>query len=525
MNLGNEAILDFFDTKLRTRRWFGEKLDYVSASIEDEIPLYTSGDVEIRCYIFNTKPGNHRYFVPLAITKSMFHIYSTGAPVHTLNGNTAQVVEAEYLDTFFNIIFNMFTGGERRTGRKSSIVFNPIVNLRGEHVRKGEVLGHDTTNINLRIIGDNRTFVLKTYRKIDLSNTEPDMLLKLSRSAFKHTPGIFGYAQIRSASGDAVCFLLMEYVNSAGDGIKAFMKDMNFLINARKSDEQREIYTHSGNLAWELGRITAEMHAHLVDETGAFRAEEVTPEDIERWKNKISANMEYCLQTMQKHRELAFLTKYMDVLAEIKVAMHGLLDAGNGFLGTPKIRTHQDYHLGQVLYVPSGDTFYVLDFEGEPGREGIERLEKFPPVRDVATMLRSFSYLKHFAFINYLEELLSIRGEERAAARTVGPLMLTGHMETKINLDEKVPKLLTRYEHEAGTKFIDGYLNTMSKVAPALLPCSAEISKLIKFWLMEKAVYELKYELEHRVENAGIPIAGMIEILYGSEKPWLRTGT
>jgi predicted trehalose synthase len=42
---------------------------------------------------------------------------------------------------------------------------------------------------------------------------------------------------------------------------------------------------------------------------------------------------------------------------------------------------------------------------------------------------------------------------------------------------------------------------------------------------MEKAVYELKYELEHRVENAGIPIAGMIEIPYGSEKPWLRTGT
>ena len=131
------------------------------------------------------------------------------------------------------------------------------------------------------------------------------------------------------------------------------------------------------------------------------------------------------------------------------------------------IRHHGDYHLGQVLITDQG--FVILDFEGEPARSLIERRRKRSPLRDVAGMLRSFAY----------------------AAIQAGT-------------DEA-------WEAAAREGFLTGYMET---VDPNLLPAGqVSISKLLSIFELEKAIYELRYELNNRPDWVGIPVAAIERLL------------
>jgi trehalose synthase-fused probable maltokinase len=137
------------------------------------------------------------------------------------------------------------------------------------------------------------------------------------------------------------------------------------------------------------------------------------------------------------------------------------------------IRTHGDYHLGQTLLTDRG--WVILDFEGEPARPLPERRLKRSPLRDVAGMLRSFSY---------------------AAA---GVRILRG-----VEPPED-------WEQRARERFLDGYGEF---VDPTLLPPGQQAtSRLLAVFEMEKAVYELRYELNNRPDWVGIPVAGIVRLL------------
>jgi trehalose synthase-fused probable maltokinase len=137
------------------------------------------------------------------------------------------------------------------------------------------------------------------------------------------------------------------------------------------------------------------------------------------------------------------------------------------------IRTHGDYHLGQTLW-SEGD-WVILDFEGEPARPVIERRRKRSPLRDVAGMLRSFAYAASAA------ELLH---------------------------DTPAPE---GWEEQARTQFLEGYLGAAD---PALLPSGAlAIERLLTVFELEKAVYELRYELDNRPEWVRIPVAGIQRLI------------
>ena len=137
------------------------------------------------------------------------------------------------------------------------------------------------------------------------------------------------------------------------------------------------------------------------------------------------------------------------------------------------IRTHGDYHLGQTLW--AGDDWVVLDFEGEPARSLAERRRKRSPLRDVAGMLRSFAYAATAA------ELL--RG-------TPAP---------------------EGWEEQARVRFLEGYLDTVDQ--SLLPPGQAAIDRLLAVFELEKAVYELRYELDNRPEWVGIPVAGIQRLI------------
>ena len=136
------------------------------------------------------------------------------------------------------------------------------------------------------------------------------------------------------------------------------------------------------------------------------------------------------------------------------------------------IRHHGDFHLGQTLW--AGDDWVILDFEGEPARSLPERRRKRSPLRDVAGMLRSFAYVASAAPI--------LRGTEPPDG----------------------------WEARAREEFLAGYRETID---PTLVPSGSSMDKLLAVFELEKAVYELRYELNNRPDWVKIPVAGILRML------------
>ena len=137
------------------------------------------------------------------------------------------------------------------------------------------------------------------------------------------------------------------------------------------------------------------------------------------------------------------------------------------------IRTHGDLHLGQTMLTDRG--WVILDFEGEPARPLPERRLKRSPLRDVAGMLRSFSYAAAGSRI--------LRGVEPPEG----------------------------WEAAARAAYLEGY---RERVDRALLPPGQDaIDRLLAVFELEKAVYELRYELNNRPDWVGIPVAGIARLL------------
>jgi maltose alpha-D-glucosyltransferase/alpha-amylase len=166
--------------------------------------------------------------------------------------------------------------------------------------------------------------------------------------------------------------------------------------------------------------------------------------------------------------------------AKVMGAYAGLLDH---LIPTVKIRVHGDYHLGQVLM--TGDDVLILDFEGEPARPLSERKLKRSPWKDVAGMLRSFHYAVHSAW----PKEASLAGEAKAMAEARA---------------EKWP-------HAMAETFLQAYLETAKNAA--FIPSEKDREILLRAYLMEKAVYELGYELNNRPDWAHIPMAGILRLV------------
>ena len=156
--------------------------------------------------------------------------------------------------------------------------------------------------------------------------------------------------------------------------------------------------------------------------------------------------------------------------------------AGLG-VGGRVIRTHGDYHLGQVLKTRDG--FVIIDFEGEPARPLAERRAKLSPLRDVAGMLRSLDYAAH---------AVAFRRPEADRARALAAL--------------------TAWEKLAREAFLDGYRRAVAGSAAPLVPESeSDFRRACAAFELEKAGYELRYELDNRPDWVAIPLAGITRIL------------
>jgi maltose alpha-D-glucosyltransferase/alpha-amylase len=146
-----------------------------------------------------------------------------------------------------------------------------------------------------------------------------------------------------------------------------------------------------------------------------------------------------------------------------------------------RIRIHGDYHLGQVLY--TGRDFVILDFEGEPSRSLSERRFKRSPLRDVTGMIRSFEYAAAYGLRH---------GPTRA---------------------EDAPALVPRarlWRRWASASFLRGYLAAAGD-APFVPKSRDDLAAMLEFYLLDKTVYELRYELNNRPDWVAIPLEGLLQ--------------
>jgi maltose alpha-D-glucosyltransferase/alpha-amylase len=221
-------------------------------------------------------------------------------------------------------------------------------------------------------------------------------------------------------------------------------------------------------LAGLLGTRTAELHAALYRRSLYQSARSAVRTTFDLLRRRLPL-----LPEPLQHDTRTLVALEEPLLRRIR----GVLDRK---LVATRIRIHGDYHLGQVLY--TGRDFVILDFEGEPSRSISERRFKRSPLRDVAGMIRSFEYAAAYGLLH---------GPTRAEdAPALAPWA----------------RLWRRW---ASASFLRGYLGVAAG-AGFLPPSADDLRAMLEFYLLDKTVYELRYELNNRPEWVGIPLQGLL---------------
>ncbi|MCU0835344.1 MAG: maltose alpha-D-glucosyltransferase [Chromatiaceae bacterium] len=342
---------------------------------------------------------------------------------------------------------------------------------------------------------DDRLF-LKGYRRLRPGvNPEVEMGRFLTEvSPFSQIVPLAGSLEYQASGGSSTTLAVLEaYVPNQGD-LWQFTLDLLGRLAEAYGERGEEWDADPAQISYAalvdtLGRRIAELHRALAQPGGgaAFDPEPVTGEDLAAWRGKVEREARETLGHLGAHLE--------ELPAGVRTAAEGLLAQGDALiarigeltpehLGAVKTRYHGDLHLGQVLVVQND--VVVIDFEGEPARPLAERRVKHSPLLDAAGMVRSFDY----AGRNALELVCRVRPSERE--RLAGPL--------------------ARWSAAMVQRFLAAYREAAEGSAFYPEP-GPQADDLIQLFALEKALYEIRYELDNRPAWVGIPIDGVAAML------------
>jgi maltose alpha-D-glucosyltransferase/alpha-amylase len=365
--------------------------------------------------------------------------------------------------------------------------------LAGPDVAALEVTMPGAHSSNTIVALGDRLFV-KGYRRLQVGlNPEAEIGRYLTDIVhFAHSVPVAGTVDYVSDDGRTATLALVQgYVQNQGSGwdytlnyLERFFEDVT-----REASTAPASDVHGGYIALirTLGKRTGELHAAFArGGDPAFDPVPLTDADIAAWTKRVRQAAVDTLDRLQRRRDgLAELVRAdADRLLARRDRLLARIDSRAGAPGTGmKTRLHGDYHLGQVLLVQND--FVIIDFEGEPSRPMAERAQKHSALKDVAGMLRSFDYAMHSALFTFV----SARPDARDAVEPAGRLWKAQVVEA----------------------FLDGY----DEVAQATGTARArtEAGGLLELFVLEKAMYELNYELDNRPEWVRIPLAGVLEAL------------
>jgi maltose alpha-D-glucosyltransferase/alpha-amylase len=360
-----------------------------------------------------------------------------------------------------------------------------------EHIRAVEA---EQSNSTALVDND---YVVKVYRKLESGiNPEIEIGRFLTEVAgFANTPALLGSVELVEGDKTSAVAIVHAFVANQGDAwtvtsayLDRFVDEQRLLGASEHPSESEEQVPYLRYMS-QIGRRVAEMHLALAgsDEFADFAPEPTRPADVRRWIEDVVARAERVFDALQQRRDA--IKEADRLLVDQVVAQRATLRDRLGALlphdiDGLNIRHHGDFHLGQILIVK--DDIFIIDFEGEPRRPLDERRRKAPAARDVAGLIRSIDYSATAA----LERALKVAPDEQG----------------------KLGVALAEWRDRATAAFLAAYREVMTN--QRLWPADPQAAEqMLNFFLLEKAFYEIEYELAHRPEWLRVPLTGMLRIL------------
>ena len=509
-------------------RWFaGKSREIRSVRITETLILKENAYVSyllLVAVLYTTEPRDY-YLLPVSFTSGDkaegIVIENPNTILAHLKTKTSEgiIYDSVYDEEFRRILLTMITKRNRITGQQGKLVA-----YSGKALKKythDEILSEKS--LVLKADQSNTAFLygkslfLKLYRRLD-EGINPDVEIGrhlTEKAQYPNVPSFLGAIQyVRQGGEPTVIAMLQACVPHQGDGwsfsldwagrffgrvaarkseIQEIPKIPSSLLETVSQETPLLIKELIGGLYLEmitiLGKRTAELHTRLASD-GENKGFAPEPFSV-LYQRSIYQSMQALtkknftllrknavnLPDNQKVPAQEILSREKEILERFKILFKRKISV-------VKTRIHGDFHLGQTLY--TGNDFMIIDFEGEPSKTLSERRLKRSPLRDVASMIRSFHYVAHTSILKQG----TIRAEDAPA------------LDTWVEL---------WYKYAAGT-FLKSYLET-AKDALFVPKEKEELDILLKAFILEKAVYELGYELNSRPEWAIIPLKGIKYLL------------
>lgn len=533
---GRARLQEALPEYLAGRRWFGGKARRIASTVvRDILPLRSPGSNAYLTLIdvAYTEGTPETYVLPMAFaTGERAEALAVEAPhavVARLRvGADGGVEEGVLYDAVESrevaaALFQLIGGRRRPRGANGGLLARTTPAFR--QIRAGAAVGQLEPNVlrtdqsNTSILYGDR-FFLKLFRRLDEGvNPDLEMGLFLTQRRFTHTPPVAGVLEYRRGRAEpATVGVLKGFVPNEGDAwqytVDALGGYFERTLASREAHEEapapgvssavllalvdtetpplaHELIGTYLESAWLIGRRSAELHLALASESDnpAFAPEPFSAlyqRSLYQSMRNLTGRMFQMLERGQtklpervQHDARLVLGLKSEVLRRFRSVTARKVSA-------LRIRCHGDYHLGQLLY--TGKDFVVIDFEGEPARSLGERRLKRSALSDVAGMLRSFHYAAFAALLDREHRL--VRPED------------IGWLEP-----------WARYWYGCvGATFLRAYLECAGG-APFLPETRAEFELLLDVFRLEKAIYELGYELNNRPHWLMIPMQGILQLV------------
>ena len=450
--IDERTLIDFVEG----RRWFGAKSEEVvharvldAAQLRSQPPVLAAAIAEVRF-----APGTHQLYQLLL----GYRPADEGWGEEVVGKVAGQIVYDALVDpALARELVHLMRSGTAVQGDEGAITFGSVDLTAFEaDIYEPRPIGVEQSNTSV-VFGDD--LILKAYRRLEAGiNPELEVLRFLTEREFPNIAALVGWYAYSGPLISATLGVLQRFVADAVDGWELALDELSSDPDAFLGRVRR------------LGEVTGDLHSALASDSTEpdFSPEEPSSEALALLTATVDEEIEAIFLDLPAGDERLepIAGRGEEVRDRLRLFSHV------GAAGKV-IRHHGDYHLGQVLW--SGGDWLVIDFEGEPARSLPERRQKRSPLRDVAGMLRSFAYAASASEIM------------RGATAPDG------------------------WETRARELFLEGYFE---HVDPSIVPPGQEArNRLMAVFELEKAVYELRYELNNRPDWVGIPVAGILRIL------------
>ncbi|MBN1687670.1 MAG: hypothetical protein JW893_01070 [Candidatus Omnitrophica bacterium] len=484
------ALIPYF----LNQRWFRSKEKVIKEIHVDDFLAIIDGNVLYFLIFFRVSyqdAVSEYYFVPL-IGTSAEQPRDAAILRFEKEGKVYSFFNAFQDLTFEKWLFERIEKGETLSTQHGEFRFNrhqPEADIRLLQLSEIRNMKVEQSNTSIAV---REKYLLKIYRKWEEGiNPEVEMLDFLQKQGYKNVPGLVAdVVYEKKGLFPSSLAVMVDLIKSQVDGWGYTLSELKSFFQETEKAKHPEIHLKELlSHLHRLGVLTGKMHRALSDKKDdlAFSPELVRMEDVHKWQEAYKLLFEAVLQIVRKksRTEKGPLREHYDWFlsqaARIQQGASGMeVFAGKGIY---KIRYHGDFHLGQVLRGPHD--WILFDFEGEPLRTLSERKSKSCALKDVAGMLRSFSY---------------------AVSVSISEIDQTKAFTAKEDLKVQVEGLMRK-------SFLEGYFAaTLKDTGERCLFLSEKIDEnheLLSFFEMEKAIYEMNYELNNRPNWIFVPLSGI----------------